>query len=93
MSFFKSLFGGGTAASQAAPAAQAEHNGFLIEATPYAADGQYQVSGTISKQVDGVRREHKFVRADRFSSKAEAASFCLVKGRQIIDQQGDRMFA
>lgn len=94
MSFWKSLFGGGSArdAGPSKPVRTAEHNGFRIEATPYAEAGQFQVAGVISREVDGVAKEHKFVRADRFGSLDEAAEFSLMKARQIIDQQGDRMF-
>jgi hypothetical protein len=46
----------------------------------------------ISKEVDGVLKEHRFIRADRFPTQDEAADFALMKGRQIIDQQGDRIF-
>ncbi len=91
MSFWKSLFGGGAAASTG-PAATAEHNGFSISAEPMANGSQFQVAGTISKDIDGVHKEHKFIRADGFGSREEAATFTLVKARQIIDQQGDRMF-
>ena len=42
--------------------------------------------------VDGVRREHKFIRADSFATLEEAADFALSKGRQIVDEQGSRMF-
>jgi hypothetical protein len=92
MSFLKSLFGMGKPDGPAAPAAREDYKGYAIEAQPYAAEGQFQVAGTIAKDVDGARKEHRFVRADRFASKEEAASFCLVKARQIIDQNGDRIF-
>lgn len=91
MSILKRLFGGG-GGGPAAPAAREEYNGYAVVATPFAAEGQYQVSGIISKEIDGIRQEHRFIRADRFSSLEEAASFSLVKARQIIDQNGDRMF-
>jgi hypothetical protein len=32
------------------------------------------------------------VRADRFTSIDEAAEIALVKGRQIIDEQGENIF-
>ena len=102
MSFLKSLFGLGTSAvatgTAAAPVTapvtvqSAEHGGCLIEAQPYAAAGQFQCAGLISKEIAGTRREHRFVRADRFASRDEAASFSLTKARQIIDQQGHRLF-
>ena len=96
MSLWKTLFGGDRAKS-ADPASakavrEAEHNGFLIEARPYAEAGQYQVAGTISKTIAGERKEHRFVRADRFASPEDAAEIALMKGRQMVDQQGDRLF-
>jgi hypothetical protein len=90
MSFWKSLFGG---TASAVPASKPEdYNGFTIVAAPYAAEGQFQVAGVISKDIDGVRKEHRFVRADRFTSATEAAEFSVTKARQIIDQNGDRIF-
>lgn len=97
MSILKSLFGGGKSedsggAQSAKTTKTAEHKGFTIEAQPYKEGGQYQLAGVISKEIDGTRREHRFVRADRFAGLEEAADFALVKGRQIIDEQGERMF-
>jgi hypothetical protein len=97
MSFLKRLFGGGASESDESGAGRpvgeaVEHNGFMISATPYKADGQFQTCGVISKDYDGARKEHRFVRADRFSSADEAADMAIRKGRQIIDEQGDRLF-
>lgn len=94
MSFWKSLFGGGSRkdSAPARPVRSAEYNGFRIAAMPYPEAGQFQVAGVISKEIDGIVKERKFVRADRFGSLDDAAEFSLTKARQIIDQQGDRMF-
>ena len=94
MSFLKKLFGGGASggAAGAKPAKQVEHNGYVIAATPYKEGGQWQTCGTITKNVDGVTREHRFIRADRFSDEAAATDHAIMKGQQIIDQLGDRMF-
>ncbi len=92
MSFLKKLFGGG-AEKEAAPAKSLEYKGFTIAATPYKDSGQYQTCGVISQEKEGVRREHKFIRADRFASFDEAVEFSFSKGRQIIDQQGGRLFS
>ena len=97
MSFLKSLFGfgkSGSSTGSSGPAAtvkNVEHKGFLVEAQPYAAEGQFQVAGLISKEIDGTRREHRFVRADRFATREDAADIALMKARQMIDQQGDRL--
>lgn len=93
MSFLKRLFGGGVGtAAPAAPAKEVEHAGYLIRATPFQENGQWQTSGIVTREIDGTVREHRFIRADRFPSQDMAAEHAIVKGRQIIDQQGDRMF-
>lgn len=91
MSFWKSLFGGGIA-SQSAPSAREEYEGYEVLSTPIAEDGQYQVAGRISKTINGVLKAHNFRRADRFSTFEDAERFTFVKARQIIDQSGDRIF-
>jgi hypothetical protein len=94
LSFLKKLFGlGGSPSGETAVTAKTvDHKGYLIEARPYLEGGQYQTAGVISKDVEGVRKEHKFIRAERFAALDEAVDFCLTKGRQIVDEQGDRLF-
>jgi len=96
MSFLKRLFGGGSGEAAAsvpgAPAKQIEHKGFTVSATPFKADGQYQTSGIVSKEIDGVLKEHRFIRADRFAGLDDAIDVSIRKGIQLIDEQGDRLF-
>jgi hypothetical protein len=96
MSFLKKLFGGGGGGSESAaetkPLKQIEHKGFTIRATPFKAEGQFQTCGVISKQVGGVDKEHRFIRADRFASIDDAVDVAIRKGQQMIDEQGERMF-
>jgi hypothetical protein len=92
MSFWKSLFGGGAAESEGKANESVEYNGFTIRAAPYKSEGQYQTAGTITKEVGGVAKEHRFIRADRHASYDDAVEFSIGKARQIVDQQGDRMF-
>lgn len=94
MSFLKRLFGGGDGTNAVSkPAGEAEHRGFIIQATPFKADGgQYQTCGLITKEIDGVVKEHKFIRADRFASMDDVVQITLAKGRQIVDEQGERIF-
>ena len=98
MSWLGRLFGRGSSGSAepgpAAPTGEVEHNGFTIQATPYRSEGgQFQTAGTILKTVDGAERRHDFVRADRFASIEDATALSLQKGRQLVDEQGERMFA
>jgi hypothetical protein len=95
MGFWKNLFGGGDArdAASDAPAAGEDYKGFTIRATPMPVGSEFQLCGVIEKTVDGELKSHKFVRADRMSSRDEAVSFALAKGRQIVDEQGEGVFA
>lgn len=95
MSWLSRLFGRAqeNAPAEAAPTAEVEHRGFTVRAEPYKSEsGQYQVAGTIVKVVDGEERKHSFVRADRLGSMDDATEVSLQKGRQIVDEQGERMF-
>lgn len=91
MSFLKSLFGGRSAPAmpQGEPV---EYKGYVIRPAPFQNGGQYQTAGTIEKDVDGVRKEHRFIRADSHASLEDAMNFSVSKARQIVDLQGDRMF-
>ena len=97
MPFWKRWFGGTDRGIEGAgpPVARAKtimHAGYTIHATPYRAEGQFQTAGTIEKEVGGAVREHRFIRADRHPTMEDAVEFSLHKGRQIVDQRGDRMF-
>jgi hypothetical protein len=93
MSFLKKLFGLGDGAAgepgKPAVAETQEHEGFTIAATPFENAGRWQLSGIISKDIDGVRKEHSFIRADAFATRDEAVSMVFFKARQIIELQGD----
>ncbi len=93
MSFLKKLFGLGSAGEPAAatPAPSQEHNGFLIRATPYKEAGRFQLSGVITREIDGVVKEHSFIRADTFATMEDAVEMTFFKARQLIDQQGERI--
>ena len=88
------LTGSGPAAPAQAPRLDAvEYKGYRIRPAPYAATGGYQTCGIIEKDAsEGPAKEHRFVRAETHPSRDEAAAFAIAKGKQIIDQQGERMF-
>lgn len=93
MSFWKNLFGGGGGAEQAAAPAQGEeYKGFTIRPTLMQVGSEYQLAGQIEMEIDGELKVYKFVRADRMSSRDDAVSFALAKGKQIVDEQGKSMF-
>ena len=100
ISIFKSLWtrlagaGADAEAGGDAPRLEAvEYKGYRIRPAPYPATGGYQTAGVIEKDAsDGSVKEHRFVRAETHPSRDDAAAFAVQKGRQIIDQQGERIF-
>jgi hypothetical protein len=93
MSFWKKLFGGGSAEeAEAEQGAAEEYKGFLIRAAPFRHEGQFQTAGIVEKEIAGERKEHKFIRADRHASLDDAVAFSLSKARQLVDEQGEQMF-
>ena len=92
MSWLKKIFGGGDGGASKTGAAQ-EYKGYAITATPIKESGQWRMAGVITKEIGGVTKEHRFVRADLFSSKDEAEQFAFVKAQLIIDQSGEGMFS
>ncbi len=69
-----------------------EHKGCRIQPTAMQKGSQFLTAGTITKDFPEGPREHRFVRADTHASADQAHDFAIIKGRQIIDEQGDRLF-
>ena len=89
MSLFSRLFGRKSdPASPPAATGREEYKGFAITANPIKEGGQYRVAARIEK--DG--RSHDLVRADTMASLEDATAISLSKARQMIDEQGDRLF-
>jgi hypothetical protein len=82
--------GGGASAETTIPAV--EYNGYRIRPAPYRTKDQYQTAGTIEKDTPEGVKEHRFIRADTYNSRDDAVAFTISKAKQIIDQQGDRIF-
>jgi hypothetical protein len=90
MAWFTRLFGG-KAEAEAAPAQAAateEYKGFLVTPTPIREGGQFRIAARIEK--DG--RRHELIRADTTGSLEDATALSMNKARQIIDEQGERLF-
>ena len=96
MSFWKKLIGGGDAVDSA-PAGdktlgEEAYKGVLIKAIEMRVGSEYQLAGTIEKDIGGELKTYKFIRADRMGSKDDLIALALSKGRQIIDEQGEHIF-
>ena len=89
---FRSLFGSGSDEGDAGGGATLEYNGYVIRPTPRKEGGEWLTAGVISRQIGDETKEHHFIRAERHASRDSAADFSLLKAKQIIDEQGDRIF-
>lgn len=89
---WKRLVGGSGAAGPAEAGDAIEYKGYRIRPAPYSAEGQFQTAGTIERDSPSGLQSYRFVRAERHASRDAAAEFAVTKGRQIIDEQGERMF-
>ncbi len=97
MSFLSRLFGSksaspAAAAGEAKTTGQVEYKGFTIRAVPFKENGQFQTAGVIEREVDGVLRSLRFVRADRSTMIDEITELALNKGKLMVDEQGDALF-
>ena len=94
-SFFSKLFGGGGGSDDGGPKRSdpVEHGGYKIVASPAREGEQWRLGGFVMHEADGVQMEREFIRADLFTSREEAEDFSIRKGKQIVDEQGKRLFA
>lgn len=90
----KKLLGGGGPAEPPAPdrSSAVEYKGYRIIPHPRPQGGQFLTAGIIEKDTDEGTKVHEFIRADTHASADDARSFAVIKARQIIDQEGERMF-
>jgi hypothetical protein len=79
-------------ASEGPAISAVEYKGYRIRPGPYRSNDHYQTAGTIEKDTPEGVKEHQFVRADTYHSRDDAIAFTVLKAKQIIDQQGDRIF-
>ena len=84
MSILSRLFGGG-----GAPEPEPEtYQGFRIMPTPVPEGGKYRIGATIEK--DG--KVHHLIRADLLDDLETANLASINKAKQMIDEQGERLF-
>jgi len=93
--FFRGLMGsGGSGGASEAPTRgeAAEYNGYSIAPECRKQGSQWLTAGVISKPFDDGVKEHHFIRADLHASKDDAEACAVMKGKRIVDEQGDKMF-
>ena len=86
------LFGSGRAPEEADMAAAVEYRGYRIVPMLRQQGGQYLTCAWIEKDFPEGRKRHELIRADTHASAEDAKAFAVHKARQVIDEQGDRLF-
>ncbi len=84
MSFLSKLFGGG---SQPEPERET-YEGFTITPNPAREGSRFRIGATIEKG----EQVHHLIRADMLETLDEASDASIRKAKQMIDEQGDRLF-
>jgi hypothetical protein len=84
MSLLSKLFG----KSEPPKAVTIAHEGYTITPQPIQEGGQFRLAALIEK--DG--KTHHLIRADTLASAEAATEAAIAKAKQVIDQQGDRIF-
>lgn len=88
MSLFSRLFGGG-ASKDIEPES---YNGFSIFPEPMKDGATWRIAALIEKEIDGEVKSHQLIRADTLESQEAASEASVRKAKQVIDEQGDRLF-
>ncbi len=84
MSLFSKLFGGGSA-----PEPESEtYEGYKITPNPAREGSRFRVGATIEKG----DKTHHLIRADMLETLEDANATSIRKAKQMIDEQGERLF-
>lgn len=88
MSLFSKLFGGGGKSAKEPEV----YKDFRIFPEPQTTSGGFRIAARIEKEVGSETKVHQLLRADTVQSAEEAEAFSIRKAKQLIDEQGERMF-
>lgn len=69
-----------------------EYKGFQIQPAPQPEGSQFRTAGFIRKQIGDASQQHHLIRADVHPSLEQAVEHTVFKAKQVIDQQGERIF-
>ena len=91
--FFSRLFRSrGDALPQEDPSEFLDYKGFQIRPQPRREESAWHVAGTIRKETEEGPRAHYFIRADSAASRDAALELTVMKAKQMIDLEGERIF-
>ena len=90
MSLLSRLFGRSTTPE---PEVTAETYGaFRIYPAPVSEGTVYRIAARIEAEVDGETKTHHLMRADTLNDRESAVAASVGKAKQVIDEQGMRLF-
>ena len=93
MALFSRLFGGGGNKDTASAESTSEtYKDFTITPCPIKEGNRFRVSARIEREVGGVVKSHTLIRADVIDGRDEAEETSVRKAKQMIDEQGERLF-
>ncbi len=88
MSLLSRLFGGG-----AKPSPDPEiYKDFAITPQPARENGGWRLAALIEKEIGGESKSCLLIRADTFQDETAANDASVAKAKQVIDEQGERLF-
>jgi len=70
-----------------------EYKGFIITPSPINEGGQYRLSATIEKAINGTTQTHSFILSDVIASRDGCIEMTIRKTKIAIDQMGDSLFS
>ncbi|MDD9180646.1 MULTISPECIES: HlyU family transcriptional regulator [Aliivibrio] len=90
MGLFSRLFG--TSPKQEATIEPIEYQSFLIYPNSERDGSQFRIAGTITKEIKGEIKEHRFIRSDVISNKSDADELMVRKSKMLIEQMNESIF-
>ncbi|MCP3700662.1 MAG: transcriptional regulator [Aliivibrio sp.] len=90
MGLFSRLFG--TSPKKETTIEPIEYKSFLIYPNSEQDDSQFRIAGTITKEINGEIKEHRFIRSDVISNKSDADKLMVHKSKMLIDQMNESIF-
>lgn len=95
MSLLSRLFGGrpGPDAKPQPEREPEDYKGYAIQPEPIREGSHWRVAARIEREVEGEVKSHHLIRADMLGDPDAAVAESVRKAKQMIDEQGDRIFA
>ena len=90
MGLFSRIFG--TPPKQEVTIESVEYKSFLIYPNSERDGSQFRIAGTITKEINGEIKEHRFIRSDVISNKSDADKLMVHKSKMLIDQMNESIF-